>query len=215
MPVTLRRARSLPVWPRPGGREKRMPFRPENIMTTLLLGAVVLVAVVSLLCVTFISIFADNEAQPITLVVGVAGTTLAALVALLRSEADRREARQERQALDKKVEAAKDAAEATKDAAEAAASRTEEAVRKTEEVQQDIKEGVLEQVTETNVKVAELARNTNGEMVKVVLTATEQVRAAEKDQAATDLLRHPDFRAVLEQAAEAAVKRFREGQGRG
>lgn len=161
-----------------------MPLRSENVMTTLLLGGVLVVVLIGTTGVVLVGIFAKESGTPMVTVIGFTATALTALIALLRGEVANHEGRTERAEIKAKVE---------------------ESTEKTAQVHRDIKNGILEVAEDTNKKVDRLERKTDGETANVVKAVAAEVREAAESQAATKLLGDPAFVAVLREVAREVV----------
>jgi hypothetical protein len=171
----------------PPETEKRMPLRPENIMTTLLLTAVMSLVLLGVIGVIAIAVWGSTDSTPLLVYLG--GMVLLALkviLGMLQQELAHR-------SLLKTSEAAKTAAATAATKVEVAAAE------------------IKAEVVEAKEKVAELARHTNGELTSAVKEAGEQARLGERDQVIGDLLGSEALAWLISTTADEAVKKAREG----
>lgn len=158
------------------GGGQRMPFRPENIMTTLLLTAVVSLALMGVVGAVVVLVWGGQQSTPAAIAVtGFVLIAMKVVLGMLQAEVARRQ-----------VTAA----------VEQVNQKADRNARKAEQVAavvQSSADVIVSEVAETKEKVAELARHTNGELTSVVEKVAEKVREAEHDQALSAALNSEQF----------------------
>lgn len=166
-----------------------MPFRPENVMTTLLLAAILLLVFMGVFGVAAVTIWGDYGSTPtLVYITGAVLLALKVVLGIFSQEMGRRENRQAMQVVAQKAAEAKDEAAV---AAVVVASKVEQNSR---ELKADL--------TAVKDKVAEL---TNGQLVEVIKEVATQTRAAERDQLVADPACLEKMEEVVRKAAKEAA----------
>lgn len=173
-----------------------MPFRPENIMTTILIIAVLLLVLMGIIGAVTIAIWGGEKGTPpLVYILGASVLSVKVLLGMIQTEMARRD---------------------LKETAGRAADKAEEAAEKVSVAQRDIMQKVNNAAAtarDTNEKVHELYETHNGSLEKSLVAMGEQVRAAEHDLAADTLLNNPAFAEMLRRMAAEAAQAVARTQG--